>query len=426
MTALRVGAGKSEIKIPQAYLAVENFRSIHDPIHARAIVIEQEKQVVIVSLELTSMPEQEINEIRKLISKESGINRENIWVCVTHSFSSPHLLPDFILRTEETILLKGEYRKALQCAAFEAAMEAIHKLQPAAMGTRTGFCDIVANRDVEFEDGWWVGTNGSGLTDRTVSVLRFDDMDGKPIALLTHFGMQSSVMDQSECSDGGKLVTSDVVGNACTKVEQAYGNGTVTLFLIGAAGDQAPIEKAVKEIFENGKRVRSDLHEKGFEICERLSDILKNNICSIADEIVCDQDASPIMQYSVKVTVPAQRMDRDLHSLTPTHEFTYVPNGECETVIEGIRLGDTALLGVRPELNCTTAISMIGMSDFKLTLICTLVNGASKYMADAASYERFCYEAMNSPFGRGAAELLSKQGIEVLRHLGENRTNIYL
>jgi hypothetical protein len=424
---LRIGAGKREIQIPLGYLAVENFKEIHDPIHVRAIVIEQEETFAVISMELTSLPEPEVKELQEIISDETGILKKNIWVCMTHSFSSPHLLPDFMLQTEENIRLKEAYRKALKYAVCEAVQEAAERLVPAKMGFQTGTCDIVANRDVKLEDGWWIGTNGTGLTDKTVSVIRFDDMEGKMIALISHFAMQSSVLDQCELSRGGKPISSDVAGNACEKVEEQYGKDVVALFLIGAAGDQAPVEKAVNETFVKGERVRTDLHEGGFEICERLSEKLKNSICGIADTVICDHQAFPMEHCSVQVTVPAKKMEKDLHSLVPTRDFIYEPDGEKETTIEGLRLGELVLLGFRPELNCTTAISIMAMSDFKMTLICTMVNGASKYMADEASYDRCCYEAMNSPFGCGAAEIIRDQAIELLRYMkrkDENKTKI--
>jgi hypothetical protein len=416
---LRVGAGKREIQIPRDYLAVENFKEIHDPIHARVIVIEQEETVAIVSMELTSLPEPEVREIQNKISEKTGISPKNIWVCMTHSFSSPHLLPDFMLKTEENIALKKEYDMALQTAACEAAQEAVGRLVPAQMGIQTGTCDIVANRDIKLEDGWWIGTNGVGLTDKTVSVIRFNDLEGNLIAVISHFAMQSSVLDQSELSDGGKPVSSDVAGNACAKVEAHYGDPVVALFLIGAAGDQAPVEKAVNEAFVSGKRVRTDLHEGGFEICERLSEKLKNSICMITDQTVCEQQEMSVELCSVRVMVPAKKMEKDLHSLVPTREFPYEPDGEKETTIEGMRIGNVALLGFRPELNCTTAISIMAMSDFKMTLVCTMVNGASKYMADETSYDRCSYEAMNSPWGRGAAEIVRDRAIALLQEMNQ-------
>jgi hypothetical protein len=36
-------------------------------------------------------------------------------------------------------------------------------------------------------------------------------------------------------------------------------------------------------------------------------------------------------------------------------------------------------------------------------------------MPDRSAYDRITYEAMNSPFGRGAAELLTEKVVELLR-----------
>ncbi|MCD7716438.1 MAG: hypothetical protein LUI39_08305 [Lachnospiraceae bacterium] len=492
---LQAGAGRREIEIPREYLAVENFGLIHDPIHARAVAIRSEETILLVSLEITSMPGEETAAIRSLIEEKTGVKETNIWVCVTHSFSSPHLLPDHMMKSEKEIGLKKQYREALQNAAVGAAADAVERLRPARLGIGTGECGIVANRDIELADGWWIGTNGDGPTNRTVTVLRLDDLEGQPIALISHFAIQSSVMDQSELTDGKKPVTSDIAGNACRKAEIAlvqYGNAEtekedrlearyivanedrletrriaananstkranmntpVVMFLIGAAADQAPIEKAVNETFEHGETIRTDLHEAGFAVCDRLSDRLKDSILEIAQAIVCDRDAEQgaeldtdqnaeqdsnratdqdadrdsdratdqdtvsIRTISAALTVPAKHMNRDLHSLRPTRNAVYEPDGESETEIEGIRIGNIALLGVKPELTCRTAADIMEQSTFGTTLICTLVNGASKYMADTGAYDRSCYEAQNSPFGRGAAEMLAERAAEMLEEL---------
>ncbi|MCC8047459.1 MAG: hypothetical protein LIP12_18560 [Clostridiales bacterium] len=445
MAGLRAGAERRVIQIPPEYLAVENFGVVHDPIHARAVAICQDgntndlaataetgdipradtskiigteaETILLVSLEITSMPGEEVDAIRARIAEENRIKIENIWVCVTHSFSSPHLLPDHMFSSQEQLALREKYREALQSAAVGAAKDAMEQLRPACLGIGTGECGIVASRDIELDDGWWVGTNGDGPTDRTLTVLRLDDLQGQPIALISHFAIQSSVMDQSVLSDGRKPITPDVSGLACRKAEKESGDSLVALFLIGAAADQAPIEKSVHETFANGQKIVSDQHEKGFEICGRLSDILKSRICEIAQEASFAQDEVPIRTISASLTVPAKHMNRDLHSLRPTRAAVYEPDGESETTIEAIRIGDLALLGVKPELTCMTAASIMDQSGFSTTLVCTLVNGASKYMADESAYDRCCYEAQNSPFGRGAAEMLAKKAAEVLGEL---------
>ena len=110
-------------------------------------------------------------------------------------------------------------------------------------------------------------------------------------------------------------------------------------------------------------------------------------------------------------------MERELGKLHPVKKMEYVPEEERKVQVEVIKLGDLAFVGVKPELNCITAAAIRYCSPFRHTLVCTMVNGAQKYMADRESYDRFTYEAMNSPFGKGAAEILTRQALGLLESM---------
>jgi len=47
----------------------------------------------------------------------------------------------------------------------------------------------------------------------------------------------------------------------------------------------------------------------------------------------------------------------------------------------------------------------------------TMVNGAAKYMADAESYDKFTYEARNSGFAKGSAEIVAEKMVSMLNQL---------
>ena len=416
MIPMKAGAARREIVIPAGYPAAENFTTLHDPIHARALAIETDAPFALVSLELTSLPGDEVAALRQLAAAAIGCGPERVWIAATHSFSSPHLMPDHMLKSYDAIRLKGEYRRNLQSAVVEAVKAAWEARREAVFGWGAEDCDIVANRDVELESGWWIGTKGDGPTDRTATVLRFDGLDGKPIAAVLHFAMQSSVMDQCEAAAGGKIITADVAGMACAELERRL--GATALYLIGAAGDQAPVEKAVTETFVGGERIRCDVHEAGFELCACLAERLSDSAERAYRDIKC-APLPAMAAGSAEVALPAKRMNGDAHSLRPTREATYVSEGEKTQAIDALRLGDVALLGVQPELNCATGQAIASRSGFGRTLVCTMVNGACKYMADAASYDTFRYEALNSPWGRGAAERLADAGVRLLDELKE-------
>ena len=89
-----------------------------------------------------------------------------------------------------------------------------------------------------------------------------------------------------------------------------------------------------------------------------------------------------------------------------------MPCGESGQSVTLLAIGDVRLIGVKPELCCVTA-RQIGAGD-PLVRVVTLWNGGAKYMADAASCDRITYESQNSPFMKGAAELLAACAREML------------
>lgn len=419
---MKAGAGKSEITLAEDYLTIENFTVIHRALNARAVIMESEAVFVCISLELTSLPEEEIENIRTRVKEYFGQKEVCIWICVTHTFSAPHLLPDRILEDEEKICHKKRYREALKEAAAEAVGTALQSMQPVTIGFETGFCDVNQNRDVELQDGWWIGEGGLGLVDHTVSVVRLNREDGTPLAVLFHYGIQSSVLDGSELSAGGKAVTPDLAGVASDYVEKNYKESkTVGLFLLGAAGDQCPIEKTVKETFVRGERVRIDRHEEGFGLCEDLGEKLGKEVCRVSEQTRCYDLLHPIQYDSIRFPAPGKEMERDLKRICPVRNMEYISAPDQEVEVEAVVIGQFVLTGVQPELNCCSAVAVGTGSPFQNTLVCTMVNGACKYMADRRSYDHFTYEAMNSPFGRGAAELLVEKTLELLKRLREKR-----
>lgn len=415
---MKAGAGKSEIILTDEYLEIENFTVIHRALNVRAVVMESENIFVCLSLEVTSLPEEEVKIIRQGIAERFRLDETQVWVCVTHTFSAPHLLPDGVLNDEEKIKQKGIYRESLSKAAMEAVELAFASMQPVTIGFGTGLCDVNRNRDVELQDGWWVGEGSLGLTEHTVSAICLNRKDDTPLAVLFHYGVQSSVLDGSELSAGGKAVTPDLAGTASDYIEKNYKeNNTIGLFLLGAAGDQCPIEKTVNETFVQGERVRRDRQEEGFGICEQLGERLGKVVCEVVQKMTCSEVTDAIKYDKVSFCVPGKEMERDLKKLHPVKELEYIPTAEKEVEVEAVCVGELALVGVKPELNCCSSIAIGTCSPFQNTLVCTMVNGASKYMADQKSYERFTYEAMNSPFGKGAAELLAGQSLSLLESM---------
>jgi len=421
---LRAGAGKVIIEIPDEFFPQENFEGIHDSLHVRVVLLECNKRIALVSLELTSLPEPEVTSLKKLVNTVTGVLSEDIWICVTHTFSAPHFLPPSMLKEEETIRKVNLFRRAVHEAVHKAADSAMQQRKDARVGIGSGECNVNVNRDILTDNGWWIGSNSEGLSDKTLTVIRIDEKGGSPadnpVAVLFHYNVQSSVMDGSVTEDCNKMITSDLAGKASNFVETAYEGKTVAMFLLGAAGDQAPIKKK-----NNSRRNMTGLKEQGmkedgYAFVTELGEILGKETVRTARNIKWI-NPMPVITGKKEFMCPGQKMAGDIHNLRPNVTYEYLSEEDREMSVEAIRIGEIVLLGTRPELNIITAMELKKESLFTRTLVMTMVNGGCKYMADKESYDRVTYESMNSPFGKGAAEILTENAIRLLNQMKDQK-----
>lgn len=396
---MRVGAATYPMILPADFLPTEGFTKQIDELHVRVLVMEKESRLALMAVELTSLPPEEIEALKAIVCKASGA--EKAFICVTHTFSAPHFMPDHQL-DDAGKGKKAELRKAVQLAAQQAARDAAQAMKQARLTFGEAACTVNTPRDVETSMGWWIDHNGKGPVDHRMTTLGFTDEENVRIATLVHYPIQSSVLDGSQLREGGKAVSGDLAGWMASEVEKQ--TNAPALFLIGAAGDQAPREKAVGFVVEGRELQRTDRQDEAIEAGHLLAqEMVRAAFRAIAGERQIRADTLTFTE--TKVVVPAKKMERDLHKLHPTRIAPYEADGESTQPVSLLTIGETRWIGVRPELNCVTAQTIT--ADDPLSRVITLFDGGAKYMADAASYDRITYEAMNSPFGKGAAERLA-------------------
>jgi hypothetical protein len=418
-TILRSGAGKAVIKITKAMLPLDRFAAVHDELHVRVIIIEAKVPAVIVSIEMTSLGEDTILRLKSVVSGKTGIAMDNIWICVSHTFSAPHVLDGSAAGAPEPPNRKkiSLLRNSLLVAAGEAASNATADLRKAVLYVGNGSCNVNISRDIPSAEGWWIGLNPDGLSDKTLVVLRFDDLAGKPIALLYHYGIQSSSMDGVTDKEGRRRISSDLTGEASRVIEAALGGTAV--FLPGASGDQAPRQKVkYNAVSKNGHLIEKRLESNGFDLVTELGGELGSRILHVARNICIKANITELFLSTMTIRCPKQKSSFEDFPV-PSTSFKSVPDGVLETTVSLLRIGeDVLLLGIKPEINCITGMEIRKDSPFLRTLVVQMVNGSQKYMADRESYQRMTYEAMNSSFGIGAAEHLRTQIIAALRDTG--------
>jgi neutral ceramidase len=412
---LLVGVGMAEINLPSEFFPAEGFIGIHDALHARVLLLESDVKFAFVSIELTSLPDDILVTLQKSLCDKVRLQRENILISVTHTFSAPHFLPPHVRKSAEDEKKNNLLFESVNNAVVDATDKAALKMQNARFGYGTGLCDVNVNRDMLTADGWWLGINETGQSDKIVSVLRFETLQGKPIGFLYNYSVQPSVMDGSQLFTGGRLISADMVGAASRFLEQEYGGDVIALFCLGAAGDQSPALKAKLQSTDKDGHIRyEDVGEQGFILSEMLGKRLGIAVLRVADKISCQGLRGDIFMEHFTVECPGQQII-DMKSIRPTKTYAFIPGEPRREPVAIFRLGNVAMVGVRPELSALTGTSIREHSLYPNTMIVTMINGGAKYMPDQSAYDRITYEAMNSFFGRGSAESLCAQVVEHLQ-----------
>ncbi len=409
---VRIGIGRCEMEFPRDFFPAEGFVTQVHPLHVRVFFIDKPGPFALVSIEMTSLPDEECAALRKETAILLGIEESHVWISVTHTFSAPHILPDFALKTEEEREHRTVLRRTLSDAVRSAVWQARQEAAERELALYQGESKTFACRDIELPEGWWIGCGGKGPSDRTLTVLAVREKD-RVKGLLLHLNTQSSVLDGTGAADG-KCVSGDYAGFACTELEKRY-PGAAVLFLIGAGGDQAPVKRGRGYAPDGqGGYAETDLHEAAVPIAEALGRQLAAE-AEAAMQNTPEALNGPVRTASRSFHAPAKKMNRNLRELRPSHSCEWEPDGDKEQTIELFTLGSLAIVGVKPELTCPTLKQIQAVSPYPVTLAATLINGGAKYMADQSAYDRCMYEAVNSPFASGAAEMLVREAAALLK-----------
>jgi hypothetical protein len=230
--AFRVGAADADITPPPG-LPMWGYGARHDkpsegtldPLKAQAIVVAAGvDKVAIVGTDLGRGPTEAMMAIiRKELAEKAGIR--HVLISGSHSHHGP-----VVELIDEPGLGRGTFDAAVKYAQelphrlVRVILEADKALRPARIGIAVESVSLNRNRHTKREPK---------VTDPMLAVIRFDDHDGKPIAVLVNFAAHP-VMTEA------KLLkySADYPGFLKNKVEAEL--ATTCVFMQGAAGDMSP------------------------------------------------------------------------------------------------------------------------------------------------------------------------------------------
>ena len=198
------------------------------------MLANEQTTLAIVALDICLLPISRADVLRRRIGEAIGAPASNVLVNFSHTHSAP-AFPDWQPEPPDQQRLQEQYWELLAEQTVQSAAQARERLQPARVAAGWGECRIGINRREMGPDGLiFLGEVPDGETDPAVGVIRVDDLDGQPIAILCSLGCHTVVVGPRD-----QAASPDFPGPARRVVESTLGG--LTLFLQACGGDVMPL-----------------------------------------------------------------------------------------------------------------------------------------------------------------------------------------
>ena len=434
MSGLKVGAGKTVINYTDAMFPNfgEFYTGVHDDAYVQVIIFEQEEKAALVAVDTVLLSEPEV--IAANVASELGIPADCVIVHAKHVLSAPHANRNetpakmlemaqrrgFDLTPEDA---EGYVEKNAQMcdavieASVYAAKKAVASIVPVTMKYAVGNTDINVNRLVKTDKGWWQGHNPDIPADGSLPVLRFDDCDGKPVALLYFVNVAPGVLEFSKLADGSRPASGDIASESERRLEAEY-EGAVCIYITAVTGDHWQALRAVHDTLDkDGHQTTTDLHETGFIFVDIIADRLKEAVISANEKTEVQSSGSLALDHFT-FSYPGQKV-QGARMGQPSTEAVYLENGEQPLGLDVLRIGDdTAILFIGVEINSGTWKAIKEGSPFRNTMIVEFANkDGGGYLPEKEYYDKITYQSLKTRYFGGTAEKLAEDTVRILKQL---------
>jgi hypothetical protein len=430
--AFRVGAAKVDITPAQNELPKGNL-GVLDKVYSRAIVIDNgHTGAVLITLDAGAVPIPLWKTVSDRIEKELGIPSVNVLITATHTHSVPGVFPMFPRPGANPDTTSTNRITAYEDKVFESAKIAKDKLQPARISYGAGVSYLNVQRDMidPVTHRWWEGANYDGLSDKTVAVIKFESLNGDPIAVYYNYAMHAVITGTLD------LVSGDIPGASSRYIENHFNDKVVALWSEGAAGDQNPIyfqqtydlrAIRIKEYAKRGIDIsnsmppggqgmdRSDpvvahLMDEQKEMITSMGQMLGEEVLRVVRQAKDGKADGRILGNAQTITCPGrERTNEGRGGLAGT----YKDGPPVQINLGLLMIDDIAIGAVNGEVYNLIAQRLKRESPYAKTMMATLTNGmaGSGYIPDDASFGHNTFEVLSSRLQPGCAETEIVNGI---------------
>jgi hypothetical protein len=423
----RVGVAKVDITPPEGapmagYYFNRAAEGMHDPLYATAMVIERDGiRMALVSCDLLSMPGEVATEARERIARDPGIPSSHVVVSATHTHTGPALVAGQIRYNLEGEMRRigEEYTRGLATRIHQAVRQAAAALQPANLFTARGReASITFNRRFWMKDGsvgWNPGKGNpnivrvAGPVDDDVPVLYAETPQGKPIGVFVNYALHLDTV-------GGMRYSKDYPYTLAKALEAARGDGLVTLFTLGCAGNLNHIDVSTKR------------QQKGNQEAARIGAVLAAAVLKALGDLQPVPDAPivasirtvplPLAPFDPQELEEARRVAATFGTEKPAPFLELVKATRIVSVearkgapiaaeVQVLTIGgEVAFVALPGEIFTELGLAIKLASPFAWTAIVTLANDSPGYIPDRKAHAHGAYEPLSARVAPGSGEML--------------------
>ncbi len=393
-------------------------------LRATAVVIEKPgaAKIAIVECDVLWIPKAQVDAALAEIQKSTGIDPQNVLVNATHTHHAPSTAP------AHDFGYSPEFCRELKRGIVHAVEEANRRL---AGGDAAFFFALGEEKTVG-------GNSRFKLPDGNISWLRPKEEAGKQGVPTGPFDPQLPVLDFRDPAGhtralifnhsthtigtrSGKNVRSPgFYGLAAQELEHELG-GTVS-FLEGASGSThnitaVPVDQAVLRMKAAVREARGRATRHPVDQMASIKRALKFHVRHFDD---AEEDAK-IARYTTRYT-PTRASSDYIRKVFATMRKQLKPQQgqERETVVQALRIGDVAIVGVPAEYFTVLGVDIKQRSPFKFTYVAELANDWIGYLPNREGLHLGGYQTwmgLHSYAEEGTGERIADLAVGLLREL---------
>lgn len=438
--------------------AHERAAGVDLPMWATALALSDGgTTTILIDLDISGLRAENATTVRQAVAERTGLNVSNIRLAYSHTHSGPSTSSSGGWVSGGIELIAG-YLKNVAVQVAGAAWEACNRLQPARISAGSGKSAIAVNRRyITPDETVVVGHNWDGPVDHEVKVVRIDDLEGSPLAVVVNYACHPIIVGPYN-----DLITPDYPGIVKRVVEEA--TGAKCLFLQGATGDVGPIEGCTsQEPLAVYRKLGKQLGYAAATVALDLENAYKQDrylrtLESGAPLGVFENEMLPIEPVTLRVATrpvkmplkdhPAfeiadaearaqaeelQRLRREgtetevrwagmlakRSRMRAERSRAYHGKSHIELELHAIRINDIVIMGMPGEPFVEIGLAVKADSPFAHTLFSGYSNVGGSYIPMADAYAVGGYEVDVTPYRPEAAQAVIDESLALLREIAQ-------